>query len=122
MLRSPLQRLKNEHVECSLQQLNPVFVLVFLAHRCRHSTRLAVDCLLPHHGGTSIQSRAYATPQMRSESGLTFRSKQSAGLLTHAVGAEAASQQEKLAICPDSTSSGVERSNRRRTLNLSACL
>ena len=49
-----------------------------------------------------------ATPQMRSESGLTFPSKQSAGLLTHAVGAEAASQQEKLAICPDSTSSGVE--------------
>src|ERR1700758_5428027 len=38
MLRSPLQRLKNEHVECSLQQLNPVFILVFLAHRCRHST------------------------------------------------------------------------------------
>src|SRR6516165_12102855 len=38
MLRSPLQRLKNEHVECSLQQLNPVFILVFLVHRCRHST------------------------------------------------------------------------------------
>src|SRR5215469_16450111 len=47
MLRSPLQRLKNEHVECSLQQLNPVFILLFLAHRCRHSTRMAVDCLLP---------------------------------------------------------------------------
>src|SRR5262252_6500800 len=78
---------------------------------------LGVECLPPRHGGPSI-----ATPQMRSESGLTFRSKQSAGLLTHAVGAEAASQQEKLAICPDSTSSGVERSNRRRTLNLSACL
>jgi len=31
--------LKNEHVECSLQQLNPVFILVFLVHRCRHSTR-----------------------------------------------------------------------------------
>src|SRR5690242_21795305 len=38
MLRSPLQRLENEHVECSLQQLNPVFILVFLVHRCRHST------------------------------------------------------------------------------------
>src|ERR1051325_1877192 len=38
MLRSPLQRLQNEHVECSLQQLNPVFILVFLVHRCRHST------------------------------------------------------------------------------------
>src|SRR5438067_13245041 len=39
MLRSPLQGLKNKHVECSLQQLNPVFILVFLVHRCRHSTR-----------------------------------------------------------------------------------
>src|SRR5262249_5573109 len=38
MLRPPLQRLKNEHVECSLQQLNPVLILVFFAHRCRHST------------------------------------------------------------------------------------
>src|SRR6185503_5661438 len=38
MLRSPLQGLKNKHVECSLQQLNPVFVLIFLAHRRRHST------------------------------------------------------------------------------------
>src|SRR3954469_7978117 len=39
MLRSPPQDLKNEHVECSLQQLNSVFILVFLVHRCRHSTR-----------------------------------------------------------------------------------
>src|SRR5215469_2387922 len=39
---------------------------------------VAVDCLLPHHGGASIQSHAYTTPQVRSESGLTFRSKQSA--------------------------------------------
>src|SRR5580658_9888969 len=38
MLRSPLQRLKNKHVECSLQQLNPVLIQVFLVHRCRHST------------------------------------------------------------------------------------
>src|ERR1700759_5432811 len=38
MLRSPLQRLKNKHVECSLQQLNPVLIMVFLVHRCRHST------------------------------------------------------------------------------------
>jgi hypothetical protein len=38
MLRSPLQRLKNEHVECSLQQLNPILILVFFAHRCRHAT------------------------------------------------------------------------------------
>src|SRR5215510_10249636 len=38
MLRPPLQRLKNEHVECSLQQLNPVLILVFFAHRCRQST------------------------------------------------------------------------------------
>src|SRR5581483_4289554 len=39
MLRSPLQRLKNEHVECSLQQLNPVLIMTFLVHGCRHSTR-----------------------------------------------------------------------------------
>src|SRR5580704_1304819 len=38
MLRSPLQRLQNEHVECSLQQLNPVLILTFLVHGCRHST------------------------------------------------------------------------------------
>jgi hypothetical protein len=30
--------LKNEHVECPLQELNPVLILVFFAHRCRHST------------------------------------------------------------------------------------
>src|ERR1041384_831288 len=60
MLRSPLQRLKNEHVECSLQQLNPVLVLAFFVHRCRHSTAMEVDCLLPLHGGASIQSRAYS--------------------------------------------------------------
>src|SRR5580692_6744887 len=60
MLRSPLERLKNEHVECSLQQLNSVFILVFLAHRCRHSTAVAVDCLLLYHGGASIQIRAYS--------------------------------------------------------------
>src|SRR5215472_3292457 len=53
MLRSPLQRLKNKHVERSLQQLNPVFILLFLAHRCRHSTRMEVDCLLPHNRGHS---------------------------------------------------------------------
>src|SRR5579864_6672263 len=38
MLRSPLQGLQTEHVECSLQQLNPVLILVFLVHRSRHST------------------------------------------------------------------------------------
>src|SRR5437762_7647022 len=38
MLRAPLQGLKNEHVECSLQELNAVFILVFLVHGCRHST------------------------------------------------------------------------------------
>src|SRR5581483_10122188 len=46
MLRSPLQRLKNKHVECSLQQLDSVLIPVFLAHRCRHSTPMEVDCLL----------------------------------------------------------------------------
>src|SRR5579872_5706583 len=51
MLWSPLQGLQNEHVEGSLQQLNSVFILIFLAHRCRHSTRLEVDCLLPLYGG-----------------------------------------------------------------------
>ncbi|HET6178430.1 MAG TPA: hypothetical protein VFE61_15965, partial [Candidatus Sulfotelmatobacter sp.] len=45
-----------------------------------------------------------ATPQMKSESGLTFRSKQSALWAADPRGrAAAASQQEKLAICPDST-------------------
>src|SRR5947207_9012458 len=38
MLRPPLQGLKNEHVQCSLQQLNPVLILVFFAHRCRYPT------------------------------------------------------------------------------------
>jgi hypothetical protein len=41
-----LQRLKNEHVECSLQQLNPVLILVFFAHSCSHSTPNGVDRLL----------------------------------------------------------------------------
>src|SRR5215469_13130360 len=53
MLRSPLQRLQNEHVECSLQQLNPVFILVFLVHRCRHSTRIGSRVSTPRHGGPS---------------------------------------------------------------------
>ena len=39
---------------------------------------VAVDCLLPHHGGASIQSRAYSNSSDEIESGLTFRSKQSA--------------------------------------------
>src|SRR5215831_15283627 len=79
MLRSPLQRLKNEHVECSLQQLNPVFILVFLVHRCRHSTRRGSRLSTPA-SWRRLHSKAVliATPQMRSESGLTFRSKQSA--------------------------------------------
>ncbi len=38
MLRSPLQGLKNKHVECSLQQLDSVLILVLLVRRCRHST------------------------------------------------------------------------------------
>src|ERR1700756_893828 len=59
MLRSPLQRLKNEHVECSLQQLNPVLILVFFAHRCRHSTptggRLSTSfCIAQRAALTSI--------------------------------------------------------------------
>src|SRR5581483_11778799 len=56
MLWSPLQRLQNEHVECSLQQLNSVFILVFLVHRCRHSTRTAVDCLHLYYGGAQFKA------------------------------------------------------------------
>src|SRR5580704_15438484 len=40
---------------------------------------LEVGCLLPRHGGApQFKAVLFATPQMRSESGLTFRSKQSA--------------------------------------------
>src|SRR6202041_2298842 len=39
VLRSPLQGLKNKHVECSLQQLDSVLILASFVHRCRHSTR-----------------------------------------------------------------------------------
>src|SRR5438309_6249633 len=39
---------------------------------------VAVDCLLPHHSGAQFKAVLIATHQMRSKSGLTFRSKQSA--------------------------------------------
>src|SRR5205823_1732120 len=39
---------------------------------------VAVDCLLPHHGGASIQSRAYRNSSDEIGIRLTFRSKQSA--------------------------------------------
>src|ERR1700679_140961 len=79
MLRSPLQRLQNEHVECSLQQLNSVFILVFLVHRCRHSTRSGSRLSTPSiMAAPQFKAVLIAAPQMRSESGLTFRSKQSA--------------------------------------------
>src|ERR1700676_1488277 len=45
MLRSPLQSLKDEHVQCALHQFNPVPILVLRRHRCRHSTMMHVDCL-----------------------------------------------------------------------------
>ena len=46
MLRSLMQRLKNKHVECLLQQLNPVLILVFLVHRCRHLFLLPMEVIV----------------------------------------------------------------------------
>src|SRR5581483_9493257 len=81
MLRSPLQRLKNKHVECSLQQLDSVLILVFLVHRCRHSTPMEVDCLLglcralkfetSHDGGCGGKSAAKLKPASSHLCGLT---------------------------------------------------
>ena len=66
---------------------------------------VAVDCLLPHHGGASIQSRAYSnsSDEIGIRPDIPVRSSPLCRLLAHAVGAAAASQQERLAICPDST-------------------
>src|SRR5215469_9204309 len=60
MLRSPLQGLKNKHVECSLQQLNPVFIPIFLVHRCRHSTRSGSRLSTPASWRRLNSSRAYS--------------------------------------------------------------
>ena len=68
MLRSPLQGLKNKHVESSLQQLNPVLILVSFAHRCRHSTPMEVDCL-PH----SVKRRKQPCPLSRFKSKFVLR-------------------------------------------------
>ena len=58
MLRSPLQGLKNKHVECSLQQLDSVLILASRSYDVDTLLALGVGCLLPSHGGASIQSRA----------------------------------------------------------------
>src|ERR1051326_1916114 len=98
MLRSPLQRLKNKHVVCSLKQLNPVLILAFFAHRCRHSTAMEVDCLLPHHGGlNSSVLFATSSDEIGTQPDILVEAVR-CGLLTHPVGAAAASQQERLAI------------------------
>jgi hypothetical protein len=60
VLRSPLQGLKNKHVECPRQQLDPVLILASFFIDVGNLLALGVDCLLPRHGGASIQSRAYS--------------------------------------------------------------
>jgi hypothetical protein len=47
VVRTPLQGLEDEHVECALKQFDPVLVAIASDHRCRHSTPLAVERLLP---------------------------------------------------------------------------
>src|ERR1044071_463956 len=66
---------------------------------------VAVDCLLPHHGGTSIQSRAdsNSSDEIGIRPDIPAETVRCVACWTHAVGAVAASQQDRLAICPDST-------------------
>ena len=52
--------LKNKHVECSLQQLDSVLILASSFIDVDTLLALGVECLLPRHGGASIQSRAYS--------------------------------------------------------------
>src|SRR5213595_2829481 len=102
MLRSPLQRLQNEHVECSLQQLNSVFVLVFLVHRCRHSTRSGSRLSTPV-SWRRRNSYSSSSDEIGIRPDIPVEAVRCVACWTHLVGAVAASRKERLAICPDST-------------------
>src|SRR5258708_32708601 len=66
MLRSPLQRPQDEHVQRALQEFNAVQVWFFVAHKgSRPSTRrLDVGCLLPLAGNLASPALDFAVSQV----------------------------------------------------------
>src|SRR5258708_35283172 len=84
MLRSPLQRPQDEHVQRALQEFNAVQVWFFVAHKgSRPSTRrLDVGCLLPLAGNLASPALDFcrlASLASGSRSSLRRRSFLSAG-------------------------------------------
>src|SRR6266542_133645 len=63
VLRPPAKGLEDEHVQRSLEQLDPVAVPRRLWHGCRHSTPKAGDCLRPDVPRSARASRSIGTDQ-----------------------------------------------------------